>query len=138
MSIRVFLFFMLLSSAILWVGFAVILFNIDPVSASLLTLIIFYTTLFLALMSLLTVLGTWIRNFIAKKQLAYNRVRNSVRQSVLFALLLVVSAVMQSHEVLTWYNVLLFIVVLTILEFFFMSLGRQKNKQFINDPVKRI
>lgn len=77
---------------------------------------------YLALTGTLSVIGFLLRAALLRQQFVVSRhVAVSFRQAVLLALLIVVALFLQSKSLLTWWNALLIVAALTVLEFFFIS-----------------
>lgn len=116
---------MTLTTVVCWAAWAMIINITNPAEAGFWGFFFFYASLFLALAGTLSVIGFFIRKLVLKEELAFRHVAVSFRQAVLFAILVVGSLILQSKGLLTWWNILLFILVLTILEFFFISFKKQ-------------
>ncbi len=109
---------------ICWFGFVFVLNQVNPNEAGMMGYILFYSILFLATVSTLSVFGFLLRSRILQGELAFRQVSITFRQAFWFGLLVVISLWMQSRGVLTWWNILLLIIVLSVFEFFFLSLKR--------------
>lgn len=112
---------MALATLVCWGAWVVVINNIDPTETGFLGFDFFYFSLFLAITGTLSVIGFFVRKLVLKEELAFRHVAVSFRQGILFAILIVGSLVLQSHKLLTWWNIILFILALTVLEFFFIS-----------------
>jgi hypothetical protein len=94
---------------------------IDPFNAGVLGFVFFYLTFAFALTSSFSVFGLVFRLWFVKNQLAVKQVATALRQGIWFALLVIVSLILFSHSLLFWWNGLLLIAILAMLEFFFLS-----------------
>lgn len=112
---------MALATLVCWGAWIVVINNIDPTETGFLGFFFFYFSLFLAITGTLSVVGFFIRKLILKEELAFRHVAVAFRQAVLFAILIIGSLILQNHNLLTWWNIILFILALTVLEFFFIS-----------------
>jgi hypothetical protein len=121
MSLRSYLFLMLLASLLSWGAWLLVLFFIDPLEAGLIGLTIFYLSLFFAAAGTLSIIGFYVRRFLLQRQIVFRSVVNAFRQGILFAILIVGALYLQSLELLTWWNLVLFVLALTVLEVFFIS-----------------
>jgi len=108
-----------------WLGWVLVINFIDPTSAGLIGFIFFYLSLFLALTGTITIIGLLIRMRITKEEFITKEVEIAFRQGMLFSFLIIGLLFLQSQRLLTWWNIILFILALTILEFFFISFKRQ-------------
>jgi len=125
MRIKTFLFLIGLGSILSLVSWLVIIFSVDPGQAGFIGFSVFYLSLFLTLLGLIFLVGQWLRTKIFRKQIIYIRLNTSLRQAVLFALLLIGWAFLQSYGLAHIWNVILLILVLTSLEFFFVTTQKQ-------------
>ena len=112
---------MVVIAAVCWVAWIVVLFNIDPFAAGPLGFVFFYLTLFFSLVTTFSVIGLVLRRWLVKDQLAVKQVATALRQGILFSVLIVGSLILLSFDLLTWWNTLLLVAVLAVLEFFFLS-----------------
>ena len=84
--------------------------------------LVFYISLFLALVGTFSVLGFVMRVILLKKHFFLSRqVAVSFRQALLLSLLITAALVLQSRSLLTWWTALLVVAALTLLEFFFIT-----------------
>lgn len=104
-----------------WLGWITVLFYIDPHSTGVVGLILFYLSLFFALIGTFSLLGFFFRVWFLKTEMIFRHVGIAFRQALLFALLLVGSLILQGMRVFTWWNAGLFLVSLSLIEFFFLS-----------------
>lgn len=112
---------------ICWVGFIFVINQLNPADAGVLGYILFYGMLFLATVATLSVFGFLLRSRLLKGELTFKQVSITFRQAFWFGILVITALWMQSLSVLTWWNVLLLIIVLSVFEFFFLSLKRTRN-----------
>ena len=125
MTLKQYLVFMSLATIVAWLVFGLVLFFIDPDSAALPVYAIFYISLFVALLGSMTLGGFFVRNkFLRQDEVVARQVGASLRQGFFFSFLITGSIYLQSKNLLVWWNVLLLILALTILEFFFISYRR--------------
>lgn len=121
MSLKKYLILMLFATSLCWGAWFLVLFLVSPAGAGKVGFFIFYLALFFALMGTLAILGFVIRYLFKKDEFAFRQVRTSFRQSIMLAILLVGALMLQAQGLLAWWNMLIFILVLTVLEFFFVS-----------------
>jgi len=115
---------MLAGTVLSWGAVILIITMIDPTSSNFVVLAIFYISIFLALTGMFSVLGFISRVFILKKRLLLSRqVAVSFRQAVITALLIVTLLFLQSKAMLTWWNALLIVAIMTVVESFFISVA---------------
>ena len=111
-----------------WAAFLVVIFKIDPFSSGFIGLFSFYLILFLAFMGTLSLIGFFIRSIFLKKTVLFRHIGISLRQAIMFSVLIVVSLMLQANKLFTWWNAILLILSLTLMEFFFLAReGRREN-----------
>ena len=118
MPLKKYLILMLFSTLIAWFSFLAVLFTMSP-DTGLLPLLLFYLTLFLALLGTFFLLGFGARYIFVRDTPFYRHLGISFRQGLLFTILVVGSLILQAAQYLRWWNLLLFFLFLVILEFFF-------------------
>ena len=121
MSLKIFLILIVLGTIFSWIAWGMVIFYFDPEKIDVLGFGIFYLSLFLGLSGLFFSVSNWLKAKIFQKQLLYIRLKNSVRHSILFSILILGWAFLKSQHLLNWWNLILFILVLTGFEFFFIS-----------------
>lgn len=121
MTLRQYLFWMLLSTALCWLGWLSIVGAVDPMNAGWIGFFIFYAALCLSLIGTFAVIGLAARSLLHRHEPVSRHAATSFRQSLLLTAFLAGSLLLQSHALLTWWNLLLFIATLTVMEFFLIS-----------------
>jgi len=130
MSFMVFLILIITGTVIAWLTWAMMIFNFDPTQGSLLSFLLFYLCSFLAFSGLFFLIISKIRAKFKKDELLFYRLRASVRQAILFTILILGWAILQSQNLLRWWNLLFLIIILAVIEFFFISLS-QPRKNYV-------
>jgi hypothetical protein len=90
----------------------------DPFTASWITFIFFYLSLFLAALGIFTLLGLGLRQILKQKVYVIN-LSNSFRQAFLISLLIIVSFLLLSQQLLFWWVELSLVLFLLFAEIFF-------------------
>jgi hypothetical protein len=122
MTLRSYLASMIMGTVLAWTGVVMILTMTDPTDARAVVLGIFYTALFLALTGTLSLAGFGMRIWLLKQHYFVSRqVLVSFRQAMLLALLAVTALILQSKSILSWWNALLILGAVTLLESFFIT-----------------
>ncbi|MCK4539714.1 hypothetical protein KAU09_01000 [Candidatus Parcubacteria bacterium] len=112
---------MSITTAICWLIWLYVLWMINPALTNWIGFVLFYSSLFLALIGTGAIIGFAVRFIALKKELAFRLVKESFRQSFLFALLIIISLILLSQSLFTWLNLILLIFGLSVLEFFMLS-----------------
>lgn len=121
MTLGRYLAIMSLLTAFCWGMFFFVINLVDPMATNWLGFSLFYLSLFIALVGTAAITGFFIRFVILRKELAFNVVKVSFRQSFLFSLFVVIVLVLKSHHLFNWLNLSLLIMIFTILELFLIS-----------------
>lgn len=111
-----------------WSGFVFVVSTIDPESAGVYGYAFFYGTLFCAVVATLSVFGFILRTRLLKGEVAFRQVSVTFRQAIWFGVLVTTALWLQTKDLLNWWNLLLLIIVLSVFEFFFLSLRRQSRE----------
>ena len=112
---------MTLITLVCWVAWLVVLFYLNPFEAGFVGLLLFYISLFFALFGSFALLGFFLRVWFSKEQIIFRHLGIATRQSLWFSVLLVSTLLLQGSGFIRWWNILLLIIFLTLLEFFFLS-----------------
>ena len=121
MTLKNYLLTMTATTGLAWVAFIVVVYQINPFEGGEFGLLVFYVSLGLSLMGTLALLGFFIRSWLLKDKRFAQFVTTSFRQGIWLALVVVFSFLLQSQRLFRWWNIRLFILFLTFLEFFFLS-----------------
>jgi hypothetical protein len=109
------------ATAVCWLLWGVIIFIIDPEVTNNIGFMLFYSTLFLALVGSSAIIGFLVRFVALRQAMAFRLVKEAFRQSFLFSILIIVCLILLSKGLFTWMNVSFLIIGLTVLEFFLLS-----------------
>ncbi|MEK7545701.1 MAG: hypothetical protein AAB554_01325 [Patescibacteria group bacterium] len=121
MTLRQYFIWMIVATALCWLGWLSVIWMIDPAEAGLLGFFLFYAALCLALIGTFSVAGLGFRALARRQEPVSRHAATSFRQGVLLTVLMAGSLAMQSRSLLTWWNLMLFIITVTVLEFFLIS-----------------
>ncbi len=122
MSLRQYLILVGIGSLIAWFTWIIVLFTVNPFETGVLGFALFYISLAIALIGTLALIGFGIRMITYKQEsIVLREVTTAFRQACLLTLVLVGSFFLQSQSLLAWWNVLLFVIIVSILELFFLS-----------------
>ncbi len=120
-----------LATIIAWVGFFTIIFNFDPQEANWVIFLLFYLALFLSVSGTLSIVGFFARILLLRKRsIARYLVRESFRQAIIVAVVLVVTLILQAVRILTWWNMVLLILAAAILEFLILLFNHNQADNF--------
>jgi len=122
MTLKQYFFWMILATALCWLGWGSVVWMVDPAEAGALGLFLFYSALALSLIGTFSVVGLAFRALRHRHEPVSRHAATSFRQSLLLTGLLAGSMALQSRSLLTWWNLGLFIATMTVLEFFLISI----------------
>lgn len=114
-----------IATAICWLAWIIVLFQVSPQEAQWLDFSLFYISLFFALAGTFFLANFAWRKVFSRLALDYKIVSTSFRQSIFFALMIIGILALQSQSLLTWWNTLIILVAVTLLEGFLLSLRRR-------------
>ena len=121
MSLGKYILSMILLTILCWLVWGIVLFKVNPFSGGFLGIFFFYLTLLFALTTTFSVVGLVLRRWFIRHDLEVKQVATALRQGVLFAVLIIGCLLLLHFEILTWWIALLFIALLTVIEFFLLS-----------------
>ncbi len=117
MSLRFYLALMSIGTLLCWVAWFFVITNIAPDEAGIMGMIFFYTSLFMALVGTVSVIGFAIRKKLIKNEDAVLRhVSHTFRQSIFIAGLAIITLYLKAHDLLAWWNLVLLVVLFIVLE----------------------
>jgi len=122
MTLRTYLAMMIIATLMTWLGFGIIILNINPETTNWLGIALFYITLLIALTGTASIIGFIIRFLFLKHELIARSVFVAFRQGFLMALLLSSILFLFSRGFFSILNISLLILGITALEFLLLSL----------------
>lgn len=122
MSVKQYLLFLASGTAIAVCAWFIVLISINPVTAGAFGFLAFYVTLFVALIGVFTTLATILRMQRKKHPTVESMIKVSLRQGVLLAILVQGALIMLSKGLLSISVLLIIILVISIIEFLFLSI----------------
>ncbi|MBU1118388.1 hypothetical protein KKH43_00730 [Patescibacteria group bacterium] len=128
MTLKRYLLGIAISTLFCVAAFFLVLVYIDPADTGIVGFVCFYLSLFFSFVGLFTLIGFYLRIWFSGNEIIFAHVAPSFRQAIFFAIIIVGSLMLQSFRLLTWWDALLFVLSIILLEFFFMS--RSSNKSF--------
>ena len=113
---------MLVATILAWLGFFIIINSFNPLEGGFIVFIMFYFILFLSILGTSSLLGFLLRGLWNRKR-GIPRVMalESFRQAVIFSAVLIVALLLQAGRVLTWWNMVLLIILATVIEFVILA-----------------
>lgn len=124
MTLKQYLIWMSVGTVLSWGAVLGVLTFMNPNEAGTLGLLFFYITVFLAITGTLTLLGFAWHYFRHREQVLFRQVTMSFRQGIILSFMGVSALFLSANNLLTWWNLGLLVVGLTLLEFFWLSVKR--------------
>lgn len=110
-----------LASFLGWSSWFVVIYKLSPFSQPQLSLTLFYASLFIALAGTFTLLLYFLRVWANKKEIYNVHFNTSMRQGLLLSAMMIIGLGFQRLRVLTWWDGLLLLAIVLLIEFYFMS-----------------
>ena len=126
MSIKTELWGLAISGVLCWVGFILTLVGSNPDTGNA-ALISFYISFFIGILTTLTLIGYVVRRYLTRGEAKYVAMSTSFRQAILASGLLIALMLMQAARLLSWWDVLLFVIVIGLFELYIRSYGRSQH-----------
>jgi hypothetical protein len=125
MSLRAYLTLMAFGTIVAAATFFLVLFRVDPAAAGVLGFALFYLSLFFVICGLISIFAFLARVALHREEMLSRLVGLSFRQAVLFSLLIVGALALHAYKLLSWWNSLLLVAAVTVVEFIFISLEKR-------------
>lgn len=110
-----------LASLFSWIAWIMVVSRLDPYESTSLALVLFFISLFFALIGSFTLIGFGLRRWLSKEQLSYHYLSISLRQGLLLSFCTLVCIGFLILGVLRWWNGLLLVAVAVLIELFITS-----------------
>ena len=124
MTLRSYLIIMIITTLLCWTAWFYILWMVNPEATNWAGFLLFYLSLFLALVGIIAIIAFLIRFIGLKHELAFRSVKNAFRQSFLFSSFIIMILFLLSQELFSWLNVIFLVIGLSVLEFFIISYSK--------------
>jgi len=125
MTLKLYTWGMKISTILSFIALGLVIYYIDPEQSALASQGLFYLSIFLAVTGLVTLFFTSLRKKGAGSKLSQQEaslyIVTNFRQGALVALLVVILLVFQSVRILTWWDGLLVVAGIFIIELYFLS-----------------
>jgi hypothetical protein len=126
MTLKNYLLLMISTTLVCWGIFAGVVMNVNPNATNWPGFVLFYVSLFLALLGTSAILGFLLRFAVFRQELAFRAVSEAFRQSFLFAFLAIAALFLLANHLFTWLNIALLVAALALIEFFLIAYERSK------------
>ncbi len=121
MSRSLYIFGIFVAAVFGWASWGVVINKLSPYVSPLPALILFYTSLFIALTATFALFGYYLRIWLNKDEVYFQHLNISLRQGVFLSIIMCTGLLFQRFRVLTWWDGLLLVLVMILVEFYFMA-----------------
>lgn len=121
MTFSSYLWAMRLSTLLSFIAWILALIYIDPVESGFIGKLLFFLTFFLFLTGFFMLIFTWIKKVFNGIEGAADNLSHTFRQGILFSFLLTTLLLLKGEELLTWWDGLLVLGALALIEFRFLA-----------------
>lgn len=121
MTLRSYLNSMAIATSFAFMGWALVIMYIDPTKSGYMGLILFYTTLFLGLLGFFTLLSFSLKRWVSNNEVIFAYISSSFRQGFWIATIIIGLLIMQGARILNWWDAMLFVGAIALLELYFIS-----------------
>ena len=104
-----------------WASWGVVVKKLSPFTSPQLALSLFYASLFVALTGTLTLVFYYLRAWLNKGEIYNAHLNISLRQGMLLSAMISIAIGFQRLKVLTWWDGLLLLAIVLLIEFYFMA-----------------
>ncbi len=115
---------MILGTVGAWASWFMVISYLTPDIAGASGFVFFYLSLFIAIVGSTTLVGFGIRAMVHRNESVTRQASISFRQGIFVAIVAVLSLLLKDQNLFTWWNILILVLILTIIEFFFLSIRR--------------
>ena len=121
---------MIVATLLAWLGFFIIINSFDPNEGNAVIFVMFYGVLFLAALGTLSLLGFWSRSLWNRRRgIPRLMVTESFRQAVIFSGVLMIALWLQASRILTWWNIIILVILGAVVEFFILVFYQSPEKK---------
>lgn len=121
MTLRTYIWGLRIVNVVSFSALALVIYFIDPFKSGVLGVAVFYLILFFALSGVLNLFLLWLRKSTLGGEAAFSSLALSFRQGILLSLFVVGLLILQSFRLLLWWDGLLLLGGIFVIEFYFLS-----------------
>jgi hypothetical protein len=114
---------MKIGTLLMVIVWALVVFGIDPDEAGIIGQVFFYSSLFLMTAGIFSLFFVWLRRKIVGDEMAADHLGINFRQGILLSILVIILFLLQNARVLTWWDGLLAVGGIFLIELYFLSRG---------------
>lgn len=121
MTLRAYIWGLRIVSLLSFSALALVVYLVDPERSGLMGVLVFYVVLFFALSALFNLVFLRLRKSALGSEAALSNLSLSFRQGILLAIFVIGLLILQSFRVLVWWDGLILLLAVFLVEFYFLS-----------------
>lgn len=121
MSRSLYIFGIFIAATFGWASWGLVIHKLSPYTSPVPALTLFYTSLFIALTATFALFGFYLRVWLNKNEIYHQHINIALRQGVLLSIIMCTGLLFQRLRVLTWWDGLLLVLIMILVEFYFMA-----------------
>lgn len=112
---------LIIAGGISWISWLVVISKLDPYESTGVALSLFFLSLLVALTCSFGLAGFYLRKWVTRNEVGISYINTSIRQGLLLSLCTIICLAFLLLGVLTWWNGLLVVAIIVLLEFYVTS-----------------
>ncbi len=116
---------------ICWVAWFFVLFNTDPQEANFLVFAFFYTSLFLGIVGLFSVLGFLLKSRRTTDDAVFRQVKKTFIQGILLGSFVIFVLILRQFNLLFWWNAIFLVILYVLIEGVILSNRKYHNRDYV-------
>ncbi len=129
MNLRTYIITLSIATAAAVAAWIVTIKYINPDISGLFGVILFFASFFIGLTGVGALLGLYVRILFSKNEVLFAAILPSFRQGVLLATCATLLLFLQSLQLFRWWDALIVIIIISLIEFFFHSKELQQSQK---------
>ncbi len=103
------------------VALGAVIYYVDPENSGLIGILLFYLAAFFVLSGIFNLMLIFLRGKLLGSEMAVKNIDLSFRQGILLAVMIITIMVLQSYQMLIWWDALLVVAGVFLVELYFLS-----------------
>ena len=121
MTLRAYIWGMRTVTLLSLLALGAVIFYVDPENSGLIGIVLFYLAAFFVLSGIFNLCLLFIRRKLLGDELVAENIELSFRQGMLLSVIVLAILILQSYELLVWWDILLVIAGVFLIELYFLS-----------------
>ncbi|MFZ2975957.1 MAG: hypothetical protein WA055_05020 [Candidatus Moraniibacteriota bacterium] len=103
------------------VALGAVIYYVDPENSGLIGILLFYLVAFFVLSGVFNLMLIFLRRKLLGNEMAVKNIDLSFRQGILLAVMIIAIMILQSYQMLIWWDALLVVAGVFLVELYFLS-----------------